>query len=277
MNIWKEEKDKERKVVIKTIWKSVLVVCVITLIFGSFYTINAGYRGVLLTFGKPSQEAIGEGLNFKIPIVQSIVKMDVKTKKYEATASAASKDLQIVTAGITLNYHIVPNTVPLLYQEVGVNYEDKIIQPLIQEVVKASTAQFAAEELITKRPEVKDVITVTLKDKLRERDIIVDDVLITEFDFSVTFNEAIEAKVTAEQLKLKADRDLQRIQIEAEQKIASAQAEAESLRLQKQEITPDLIALRQIEAQREAIAKWNGVLPTFTGGAIPFINVGDFN
>ena len=105
------------------------------------------------------------------------------------------------------------------------------------------------------------------------RGIMVDEVSITNFAFSDSFNDAIEAKVTAEQLKLKADRDLERIKIEKEQKITQAEAEAEALRLQKQEVTDELLTLRQIEVQRLAIEKWNGVLPSVTGGAMPFIDV----
>jgi len=243
------------------------------LLFASIYIISAGERGVLLTFGKPSMEAQGEGLHFKIPLVQSIKKMDVKTQKYESDSSAASKDLQVVSTKIAVNYHLVPANVPILYSEIGKDYQDRVIQPMVQEVVKASTAQFTAEELITRRPEVKEKIKELLKERLMERDIIVEDISITNFDFSESFNAAIESKVTAEQLKLKAERDLERIKIEAAQEIESAKAEAESLRLQKQQITPDLIKLREIEAQILAIEKWDGIMPQVTGGAIPFIDL----
>ncbi len=100
-----------------------------------------------------------------------------------------------------------------------------------------------------------------------------DDFNIVNFQFSEEFDKAIEAKVTAEQLKLKAATDLERIRIEADQKIAQAQAEATALNLQKLEITPDLVRLREIEVQREAVNKWNGELPQVTGGAMPFIDI----
>lgn len=247
----------------------ILALIIIIALFGSIYTIQAGSRGVLLTFGKPNMIAKTEGLHFKIPIVQSIIKMDVKTQKYEVLkTSAASKDLQIVTTDVTVNYYVNPDSVPTIYRDVGINYQDKIISPAVQEVVKASTATYTAEELITKRPEVKEKIDIGLRERLRDFGINVQQVSITNFDFSLEFNKAIEQKVTATQLKLKAEQDLQRIKIEAEQKIAQASAEAEALRLQKQQITPELIQLRQIEVQskaldvqKEAIAKWNGISP----------------
>jgi len=245
---------------------------IIALFFSSVYIIEAGERGILLTFGKPDQVAATEGLHFKFPLAQKIIKMDVKTQKYETDASAASKDLQVVTTQIAVNYHLVPETVPLLYQEIGIYYQDRIIQPAVQEVVKASTAQFTAEELITRRPEVKERIKELLRDRLGLRGIVVEEISITNFDFSESFNAAIESKVTAEQLKLKAERDLQRIEIEAQQTIVSAKAEAESLRLQKQEITPDLIELRRIEVQKLAIERWDGHL-SYVSGASSFINL----
>lgn len=242
-------------------------------LFMSVYIVPAGERGVLLTFGKADDVAMREGLHFKIPLAQRVVKMDVKTQKYEADASAASEDLQIVSTKIAVNYRLTPESTPKLFKTVGVAYQDRVIQPTVQEVVKASTARFTAEELITRRPEVKEMIKELLKERLQERGIVIEDISITNFEFSESFNTAIEAKVEAEQLKLKAERDLQRIEIEAQQKITQAEAEAEALRLQKQEITPDLIKLRQIEVQRTAIEKWNGILPTVTGGAIPFIDM----
>lgn len=251
----------------------IVAASIIIILIGSIYTVPAGHRGVLLTFGKVDEIAKQEGIGIKLPIAQKVVKLSIQTQKYEADASAASKDLQIVSTKIAVNYHITPERAPEIYQELSIAYQDRIIQPAVQEVVKASTAQFTAEELITRRPEVKDKIKELLQDRLAERGINVEEISITNFDFSQSFNDAIEAKVTAEQLKLKADRDLERIKIEKEQKITQAQAEAEALRLQKQEVTEELIRLRQIEVQRTAIEKWDGILPKVTGEAVPFIDL----
>lgn len=264
--------EKEDKTIKKIIITTLICIMAIIIIFTSFYTIPAGHRGVLLTFGKVDTIAKPEGLGIKIPIAQRVIAISTQTQKYEADASSASKDLQIVSTKIAVNYHLVSERVPEIYQDLSIAYQDRIIQPAVQEVVKASTAQFTAEELITRRPEVKDNIKQLLQERLQNRGITVEDISITDFDFSKSFNDAIEAKVTAEQLKLKADRDLERIKIEKEQKITQAEAEAESLRLQKQEITLDLIRLREIEMQTKAIDKWNGIMPQVTSG-IPFIQI----
>lgn len=247
---------------------------ILLILFGSFRTIDAGERGVLLTWGEARDVELKAGFHWKIPIAQKIVKMDVRKQKLEADADSSSKDLQDVQTRIALNYHIMPSGASELYQEIGHDYRSRIIAPAIQESIKAVSAKFTAEELITKRPDVRQQVKDFISERLDKYHIAVDDFNIVNFQFSPEFDKAIEEKVTAEQLKLKAERDLERIKIEKEQKITQAQAEAEALKLQKQEITEDLIELRKIEMQREAIAKWDGIMPKVTGGAIPFIDVG---
>ncbi len=250
-----------------------LAVLILVLAANPFVIIKAGERGIVLRFGAVQPKILGEGLNFRIPFAETIIKMDVKILKDEQQATSASKDLQVVTTKVVLNFHLDPAAVNKLYQQIGLDYQSKIINPAIHEAFKAVTARYTAEELITNRPKVKDGIKDALNERLPNYHILVDDLLITDFDFSKEFNAAIESKQTAEQLALKAKRDLDRIKIEAEQKVATAKAEAEALRAQKQEITPDLIKLREIEMQREAIKKWDGRLPQVTSGAIPFLDL----
>jgi len=147
------------------------------------------------------------------------------------------------------------------------------VDPAVKETFKAITAGFTAEELITKRAQVSDAISANLSEKLERYNLIIKALSITDFSFSAQCNAAIEAKQIAEQQALKARRDLDRIRLEAEQKVARAQAEAEALRIQKQEVTQQLLRLREIEVQRTAVEKWDGKLPNVTGGAIPFISV----
>lgn len=270
MRKYKEEKEGYGSYIT---W-GIVIILVIVLLSGSLYIVPAGERGVLLTFGKPSMDAMGEGLHFKVPIAQTVKKMEVRTQKIEVGADSASADLQDVQTTIALNFHLMPESTPSLYQKIGKSYKERIIDPAIQESVKAVTAKFTAEELITRRPEVRTGIQETLRERLSKYYIAIDDLNIVNFQFSEEFDKAIEEKVTAEQQALKAVRDLERIVIEKEQIITQAQAEAEALRLQKAEITPDLLELRKIEVQRLAIEKWNGILPIVTGGSIPLIELG---
>jgi len=241
--------------------------------------VDAGTRGVVKTFGEVTG-VFGEGLHFRAPFVTEVVPVDVKTQRLTSESSAASRDLQIVTTQVVLNYRVDPDSVATLVREIGVDYEAKIIDPAIQESVKAATAQFTAENLITQRPLVSDSIRQVLNERLTPRGIIVEEVSITEFNFSEEFSRAIEAKQVAEQDALRAERELRRAQIEAQQQVARAEAEAEArlqiaraeaeaLRLQREVISPELLQLRFIE-------RWNGILPRFMSGdsgLLPLINI----
>ena len=265
--------DQTNEKMIETKIKKITTYMVIGLlafmiIFGSFGTIGAGERGILLQFGAVQDKIFQEGLYFKIPFVHKVVKIDVKIQKDEVAASASSKDLQIVTSKIALNYHIAPASVNKIWQEIGKDYNTRIIAPTIQDGVKAVTAKFTAEELITKREEVKEQIKANLAERLLTHSIIVDEFNIIDFYFSPAFNAAIEAKVTAEQLKLKADRDLERIVIEKQQIITAAEGKAQAIRIEAQALTanPKVVELRWIE-------KWDGKVPQYWGQASPFIGL----
>jgi regulator of protease activity HflC (stomatin/prohibitin superfamily) len=196
--------------------------------------------------------------------------MDVKTQKYEADLSAASKDLQTVSTKIAINYRLVPESVPVIYKTIGTNYRESVIYPLEQEANKAATAQFTAEELITKREQVREMMKINLQEKLTSRGIIIEEVSIVNFDFSKSFNEAIEAKVTAEQNALAAKNKLEQVKYEAEQRITQATAEAEAIKIQSQAIQQNG---GTEYVQLQAIKQWNGVMPQVTGGVMPFIDV----
>lgn len=274
------EKDEQVKEVtlntgsvIKLILLGIVIIFVLALLFGSWFIINAGERGIVLRFGEPQPLAKTEGLHFKIPFVEEVVKMDIKTQKYEADASAASHDLQDVHTKVTLNYIANPEDVIGIYSKIGLNYQDKVIQPAVQEVVKASTATYTAEELVTKRPEVKEKIDTNLRERLREMGIIVQTVSITDFDFSESFNKAIEEKVTAEQNALAAKNKLAQVEYEAQQRVAQAKGESEAIKAQAEAIKAQGGAEY---VQLQWINKWDGRLPQYNfggNGATPLINV----
>jgi regulator of protease activity HflC (stomatin/prohibitin superfamily) len=243
-------------------------------IFTPFAIVPAGNRGVLTTFGKPSDEVYSEGLHFRWPLAQVMHLVGVAIEKGEGEGDAASKDLQTVKTKIVINYHVRPDAVVSVYRDLGNQPGDRIIVPAVHEAVKAVTARYTAEELISKRSIVRNDIVDALRERMARHGLIIDEFSIVSFNFSKTFDEAIEAKTTAEQLKMKAERDLQRIEVEAQQKIARARAEAEALALQRQQVTPELLRLRETENQAKAIEKWDGHLPaTMAGGAVPFISL----
>lgn len=230
--------------------------------------VSPGHKGIVLNLGAVSDKVMDEGVHFRMPLVQSIIEVDVRVLKQETKAEAASKDLQNISTIIALNYHLKPDAVNDLYKTVGLKYESIIIDPAIQEVLKSVTAKYTAAELITLREQVSTHMKTGIEARVSKYNLIVDDFSIKDFQFSATFAKAIESKQEAEQLALKAERDLQRIKIEAEQQIATARAEAETLRMKNVSVSPLMIQLN-------AIDKWDGKLPQYMLGSnsLPFINV----
>ncbi len=248
----------------------IIIGVILLLNFMPFGTIGPGERGILLRFNGVTKKVFDEGLYFYIPIIEKVRKINIQILKEQVNANASSKDLQTISAVVALNYHINPAQVARIYQEVGVEYKDRIIDPAMQEAVKASTALFTAEELITKREIVKDKIKQLLKLRLEAIGILVDEFNIVNFEFSKAFNEAIEAKVTAEQSALAARNKLEQVKFEAEQRIAEAKGKAEAIKIEAQALNnnPQVLELRGLE-------KWDGKLPQYLGSNVmPFIKLG---
>ena len=267
----------------KGIVGGIIVLIIIGVIVGSAVSIvDAGFRGVLLHWNavELNQPPLEEGLHFIVPFQDSVVPIEVRTLKYTKSTTSASQDLQTVSTEITVNYKPEPNSVHYLYKEVGLDYENRIIQPTVEEVVKQVTANYDAEELITKRPQVKQDIEAEIGNRLASFNISTDTVSITDFQFSPLFAQAIEAKVEAEQRALQAENDLRRIEVEARQfeaqavgiaqaNIAEAQGEAEAINIINQALANNPYYLEWLKTQA-----WDGVLPLVVGeGGTPFIQI----
>ncbi len=219
-----------------------VVVIVFSIILGSFTTIPAGHRGVVIRFSAVTGRVLDEGLQTKLPFFDSVVKMSVQTQKYEADSSAVTNDLQDVSTTIALNWHLDPGMAAEVYRTLGLDFINRIAAPAIQETIKQVTSKFNAEDLILRRDEVKNAIAESLSVRLAERGIIAETLSITNFQFSSTFTAAIEAKVAAEQAVLEAQNKLEQVKVEAQQReeqaigeanarIAQAEGEAEYIRL----------------------------------------------
>lgn len=255
----------------KAIIHIIIALIAIIILFGSFGIVQTGDRGVRTRLGVV-EGLVEPGVYFKIPMIEHVQKFDVQTQKEQTDASAASADLQTVKTTVAINYNVDSTKLADLYTRIGEEYKSKVIDPAIQEVVKAVTADYTAEQLITKRAEVTEKIQVALSAKLALSDIAVTTVSIVNFDFSDTFNAAIEAKVTAEQNALAAKNKLDQVKYEADQTIASAQAQAEAIKIQAQAINSQGGA---DYVQLQAVKQWDGHLPTnmVPNGSVPFINL----
>jgi regulator of protease activity HflC (stomatin/prohibitin superfamily) len=248
---------------------AVIGIIALSILSDCFYTVTSGQRAIVFRFGQ-IKAVESEGLHIKVPFMDSTIIVDVRTLKAESPADAGTRDLQRVSTKVALNYHLDPNVLKDTYSRVGLDVETKVIDPRIQEVVKAVVARYSAEELLVKREEVKQEVEVALRNQLASYNIVVEAIQITNFQFSASFDHAIEAKQTAEQNALKARNDLERIKIEADQKVAMAKAEAETIRIQAEAIRAQGGAEY---VQLKAIEKWDGQLPQVSGSNTPFISL----
>ncbi|MGN0470238.1 MAG: prohibitin family protein [Acutalibacteraceae bacterium] len=239
---------------------AVVVIVLIILAASSISIVPAGNKGVQMNMGAVTGTIYNEGINFKIPFIQSVEIIDTRVQKYESSDNAsASKDLQTITSSIAVNFRVDSSKVDKLYQNIGTNYKDTVISPAISECIKAVTSQYTAEQLITKRSEVSEKMKTLLQEKLKDKYILIDSFNITDFQFSEAFNTSIEEKQIAEQNALKAQYDLERIKTEAEQTITEASGEAEAMKIKNNQVTDNIIKL-------EFIKKWNGEMPKYYGG-----------
>lgn len=249
---------------LKRIFYRILWFVLLILIFSTglpWFTVSPGEVGLIVRLGKLQEAVYTEGLNFKVPLIDKVVKINIQTQKVQATAESASKDLQNITATIAVNGNIKASSAIEIYRNVG-NTEyisDKIIAPAIQESVKAATAKYTAEELIAKRTLVSQDIKASLVEKLAKYGFNISDVNIVNFQFSQWFDQAIEAKVKAEQEAFAEKNKLESVKFQAQQSIERAKAEAESIRIQAEAIKSqggaEYVNLKWIE-------KWDGKLPT---------------
>ena len=228
--------------------------------------VGAGERGVIFNnFGGVEDKILGEGMHFRTPFVQTVKTFSVKVQKNDVKAEAASSDLQTVSSDIVVNWHIDAQQVNKVYQNIGNERDvfDRVIAPAVSEVVKASTAQFSAENIIVKRPLLKESMDVALAERLKPYYVILDDISIVNISFSDEFNKAIEAKSVAVQNAQKAVNDLTRIKTEAEQKVATARAEAEAIKIQTEALSQNanLIELRKAEALKISAEKGVKIVP----------------
>lgn len=264
--------ETKTKIIIGSI-VGVIVIAMIILV-ASITTVPTGYVGVKTRFGQVQDDVIQEGFNLKAPFIESIVKIDCRTQKYEIATEASSKDLQkISNLKVVVNYNVDKNNAKNLYKEVGKDYQTVLIEPAILESIKQGISQYTAEETITKRSEVADVIINLLKNKLENKGVTVTALNITDLSFSEEFDTAVEQKQIVEQETQKAQYELEKAKVENEKKIENAKADAEVMRQQNEQITDNYLRLKEIENEQKAIEKWNGQLPTTTSDAIPFINV----
>jgi regulator of protease activity HflC (stomatin/prohibitin superfamily) len=279
----------------KTVLAGILGLACLILLFGSFTTVDPGKVGIAVTLGYVSKAPWEPGLHWKLPLVTSVVEMSTRLEKHPVNAPAASKDLQQVTAEVTVPFSLKAESGPDVFQRLGMQetFQSTLIDPGVMESVKAITAQFTAEELVTQRETVKAKIEDQIKSYVREAlaqkglagAIEIGNVAITHFDFSKDFNDSIEAKVKAEQDALRAENEKKQkvTQAEAERDSQKAKADGSAYSIEVQSKAEAAAIQRKADALRanpnlvqlNAVDKWDGKMPQYLGGQtpIPFLGV----
>lgn len=247
-----------------------ILLLLVAIAFKPFVIVNAGQRGVVMQFGQVQEQVLSEGIHPILPIVNTVKTLSVRVQKHQIPAQAASKDLQDVFTDVALNWHIIPENANTVFQQIGDEFEvvERIINPAIEEVLKAVMALYTAEQIITRRGEVKAGIDDLLKSRLAHYNVAVDDISLVNIRFSQRFSEAVEAKQIAEQDAKRAEFITLKATQEAQAEINRAKGQAEAQRLLRENLTQEIL-------QKQAIDKWDGHFPTVLGGngALPFINI----
>jgi regulator of protease activity HflC (stomatin/prohibitin superfamily) len=263
--------------------QTILILIVLLILFivswGSFAIVPAGHRGVVLWWGSVEKRIMGEGLNFKVPIAEKVIKVDVKVQPHPfKEIDASSREYQMVKMTGMMNFHIDPSFVNDLYQKVGLDFADKVIDPAFNDFVKEVVPTYPIGEILPKREEIRQRAMKKLGDNLSRYHIIVDDIYFANIRFSPEYEGAIEAKQVAQQQVETQKQVLAQREIEAQQKVATAKGEAESILVvaQGQAKANDALSrsISPILVQYKGIEKWNGILPQVSGGAVPFIDLG---
>jgi regulator of protease activity HflC (stomatin/prohibitin superfamily) len=255
------------------------LIVILIIAWGTFVIVPAGHRGVALWWGSVEQRILGEGLNFMVPIAERVIKVDVKVQPHPfREIDASSKEYQNVKMTGMMNFHIDPAFVNDLYQKVGLDFADKVIDPAFNDFVKEVVPTYPIGEILPKREEIRKRAMQKLGDNLSRYHIIVDDIYFANIRFSPEYEGAIEAKQVAQQQVETQRQVLAQREIEAQQKVATAKGEAESILVvaQGQAKANDALSrsITPILVQYKGIEKWNGILPQVSGGAVPFIDLG---
>ena len=237
--------------------------------FNPIAIVGVGERGVKVTLGKVSPTSYMEGFHLVMPFISTIKNMNVKTQKNYVETSVYTKDIQQAKITYVLNYNLQPENAHRMYREVGMNYLDTVVTPVVEGTIKDIIGKWNAQDLIANREKATQEILVKLQSHLSEKYINVTDFQMTAIAYSSVFEKAIESKVTAEQEALRAKNKTVQIQEEAKQKLISAEAEAKSMSIRAHALTQNKALV-----EYEAVQKWDGKLPEYMmGGAMPFINL----
>ena len=239
------------------------------IILKPFEVVDTGHRGIEVRFGKVTGESLDEGLYFFNPLTTNIVEMDTRTQRLEHQENGYTKDVQQVVLKYVVNFNLDKTAAHLIYQEVGRDWQDKIVPQVISGTLKNVVGKWDAVDLVGNRDKASMAIETAIKDALGHARVTVTKFEITDMDYNDEFEKAVENKVTAIQTAIAEQNRTVQIQEQANQKVISAKAEAESMSIRAQALTQNKALV-----EYEAVMKWDGHLPQYMlGGSMPLITL----
>ena len=254
-------------------WAGLAILAIFLLIvgFSGMYVIDPGYRGVKVVLGKVAQKSYVNGLGFKVPLISSMVPVDVRTRIIADSTETYTSDVQLAQIDYVLTYNLNPENVYVLYEQVGLNYEPKLINNHLFGAIKDVVGQIQAQVLVSRRDSAREVILQQLKERVDKQFIQNVGFELKDITYSKRFETAIEDKVIADQKAQEAANNTRRVTEEAEQKRIVAEAEANAMK-----VKAAALAENKKLVEYEAVQKWDGKLPNYVmGETVPFINLGN--
>lgn len=233
-------------------------------------TVDTGNRGIRVQFGKVIGEPLPEGFYFKIPIIQHIRELNVRTQTIQGETSCYTKDIQTAKLRYTVYFNLDPKNAGQMYRDVGSGWENQYVPQGVEGQMKIVIGKWNAVDLIANRDKATQDILSSLQESMATKNIQVTRLEITNIDYNDAFEKAVEEKVIAIQEAAKAQNQTKRFEEEAKQKIISAKAEAEFMRIRSEALSQN-----QNLVSYEAVQKWDGKLPVYmmSNGGVPFINL----
>jgi regulator of protease activity HflC (stomatin/prohibitin superfamily) len=254
------------------VWIAIAIVLLIVVSVAGcgIKVVDTGHRGIETRFGKVVSESLPEGIYFFNPLTSALVEMDTRIQRQDGETDTYTRDVQQAAIKYTLNYRLQQDAAQIMYRDIGVEWEQRLIPQVVLGTLKEVVGKWDAVDLIANRDKAGQSAFEAIRNNLAERNVEVLRFEITDISYTHEFENSVEAKVIAQQRAIEEQNRTKQIEEQARQKVLSAEAEAKSMQIRAQALEQNAKLV-----EWEAVQKWNGILPQYMlgNGTMPFINL----